>query len=198
MLPRSRLWMSSSGGPTRRDGGEGRLTWKGRWLPPRRVTSCHFPPHLSGKVLKAIQPGEAVTLYGVRPRATEMLACIALESTRGTRIDDVGPPPKMAKRPNKDNEAHSPGLRPLDIEDSVDRLLHGPKGEVRGVLLSRGSIVRFPPDVADSVCHLLTPRAALAVRGNARVVSGTTVIEAKALGKSIAALRSVALKSPHA
>ena len=162
MLPRSRLWMSSSGGPTRRDGGEGRLTWKGRWLPPRRVTSCHFPPHLSGKVLKAIQPGEAVTLYGVRPRATEMLACIALESTRGTRIDDVGPPPKMAKRPNKDNEAHSPGLRPLDIEDSVDRLLHGPKGEVRGVAVEgihrafpagRGRLCLPPSDSEGRSCR---------------------------------------------
>jgi hypothetical protein len=159
---------------------------------------AHFPPHLSGKVLKAIQLGEAVTLYGVKPRATEMLACIALESTHGTRIDDVGPPPKKAKRPKKDNDAHSQGLKPLDIEDSVDRLLHGPKGEVRDVLLSRGSIVRFPSHVADSVRHLLAPRAALAVRGNARVVSGTTVIEAKALGKSVAALRSVAPKPQHA
>src|SRR5579862_3483671 len=88
---------------------------------------ARFPPHLSGKVLKAIRPGEAVTLYGVKPRATEMLACIALESMRGTRIDDLGPPPKKTKRSKKNNEAHSQGPERLDVEDSVDRLLHGPK-----------------------------------------------------------------------
>jgi hypothetical protein len=33
---------------------------------------AHFPPHLSKNVLKSIQPGDAVTLYGVKPRAADM------------------------------------------------------------------------------------------------------------------------------
>ena len=61
-------------------------------------TEAHFPPHLSKQVLKSIQPGDAVTLYGVKPRAADMIACVAIKSAKGKRIDDTGPPAKAKKK----------------------------------------------------------------------------------------------------
>jgi hypothetical protein len=36
---------------------------------------AHFPPHLSSEVLSAVKMGDAVTLYGVKPKSVEMIAC---------------------------------------------------------------------------------------------------------------------------
>jgi hypothetical protein len=162
-------------------------------------TEAHFPPHLSKKVLKTIQPGDAVTLYGVKPRAADMIACIAIESAKGERIDDTGPPAKAKKKKHakKNGDAHDAGLMRVEIEDTIERTLHGPKGEVRGVLLSDGRIVRFPPHVAEGARTLLRPGAILAVRGEARPVSDTEVIEARALGKSKTRMKPVVPKPPH-
>jgi hypothetical protein len=161
-------------------------------------TEAHFPPHLSEKVLKSIQPGDAVTLYGVKPRAVDMIACIAIESARVERIDDTGPPAKAKKKKHarKNGDVDDAGLTRVEIEDTIERTLHGPKGEVRGVLLSTGRIVRFPPHAADGVRALLRPGAVLAVRGEARTVSDTEVIEARAWGKSKSHMKPLAPK-PH-
>jgi len=154
-------------------------------------TEAHFRPHLSKKVLKSIAPGDAVTLYGVKPRAADMIACVAIESADGERIDDTGPPAKAKKESHakKSGDADDASLTRVEIEDTIERRLHGPKGEMRGVLLSSGRIVRFPPHAVDGARMTLTPGAILAVRGEARAVSGTEVIEARAWGESKAHMR---------
>ncbi len=38
-------------------------------------TEAHLPPHLSQKVLAVLKIGERVTLYGVKPRSVDMIAC---------------------------------------------------------------------------------------------------------------------------
>jgi hypothetical protein len=163
-------------------------------------TEAHFPPHLSVKVLKTIHPGDAVTLYGVKPRAAEMIACIAIESAKGDRIDDTGPPSKAKKRKhgNKNGGAGDGdgNVARVEVEDTIERQLHGPKGEVRGVLLSSGRIVRFSPHAADGARTLLKAGAVLAVRGEARSVSDTEVIEARAWGKSKSRMKPLPPK-PH-
>lgn len=161
-------------------------------------TEAHFPPHLSRKVLKGIQPGDAVTLYGVKPKAADMIACVAIESAKGDRIDDTGPPAKAKKKKHarKSGGADDASLKYVEIEETIERKLHGPKGEVRGVLLSSGCIVRFPPHAAVDARTLLKPGAVLAVRGEVRAVSDTEVIEARAWGKSKSHMKPLAPK-PH-
>lgn len=109
-------------------------------------TEAHFPPHLSQKVLAAVKAGERVTLYGVKPRSADMIACVAIETTDGYRIDDTGPPPKAKKKGHSKKQDHRHGLHtePVEVTDTIHRALHGPKGEVRGVLLRDGAIVRLP------------------------------------------------------
>jgi Major Facilitator Superfamily len=52
----------------------------------------HFPPHLSGEILAAVRPGDRVSIYGVQPRTTTMIAAVAIETAEGKRIVDKGPP----------------------------------------------------------------------------------------------------------
>jgi hypothetical protein len=146
---------------------------------------AHFPPHLSKRVLKQIKPGDAITLYGVKPRAADMIACVAIDPARGERIDDTGPPDKHRK-PHPTGRTHR-----LEVEETIERLLHGPKGEVRGLLLSTGQIVRFPPHAAEAT---LKPGASIAVRGEAIEVADTQVIEARAWGKSKSHLKGLPAK----
>jgi hypothetical protein len=161
-------------------------------------TEAHFSPHLSKKVLESVQLGEAVTLYGVKPRAADMIACVAIESARGERIDDAGPPAKGKKvHFKKHGDTDDASLRRVDIEDTIERQLHGPKGEVRGLLLTNGCIVRFPPHAAHGARTFLTSGAVIAIRGEARTVSGTQVIEVQAWGESKASLKALAPKKPH-
>jgi hypothetical protein len=160
---------------------------------------AHFPPHLSKEVLAHLKAGERVTLYGVKPRSADMLACVAMETADGTRIDDTGPPPKAKKKGHgkkHDERGEKPDTRAVEITDTVQRALHGPKGEIRGVLLEGGEIVRFPPHAAHATPERYVPGAGLAVRGMALQIQGTTVIEAKELGGSKRTLQRIPA-DPH-
>jgi len=157
---------------------------------------AHFPPHLSKKMLETIQQGEAVTLYGVKPRVVDMITCVAIESAKGERIDDTGPPAngKKERHARKNGGADRGTPTRVEIEDTIDRKLHGPRGEVRGLLLSSGRIVRFPPHAAEGARTLLRSGAVIAVRGEARTIADTEVIEVRAWGKSRAHLKALAPK----
>lgn len=161
-------------------------------------TEAHFPPHLSIKVLKKIRVGDAITLYGVKPRVADVIGCVAIDTAKGERIEDTGPPAKAKKNhANTDRRSEDEDLARVELEDIIERQLHGPKGEVRGVLLSSGRIVRFPPHVADDTGSLLKPGAVLAVRGDARTVADTEVILARAWGKARKRMKSMAPKPHH-
>jgi len=157
-------------------------------------TEAHFPPHMSQKVLAGLKPGERVTLYGVKPRSADMIACVAIETTDGTRIDDKGPPPQAKKKGHgrkHDTRHDNLDTEPVEIADTVQRALHGPKGEVRGVLLKGGAIVRFPPHAVRAKPEMYEPGSALAVRGEALQVEGATVIEASELGRTKRTMRRI-------
>ena len=157
---------------------------------------AHFPPHLSRKVLGKIRSGDVVTLYGVKPRATDMIACVAIDTADGERIDDTGPPHKKKKRSKHHSDHHEAKGRKAEVEAQIERPLHGPRGEVRGVLLVQGDIVRFPPHAAESARGLLTPGEVLAVKGTGVRVGDTQVIEALEWGKSKSKLKP--LEPDHA
>ena len=155
---------------------------------------AHFPPHMSQRVLASFKVGERVTVYGVKPRLADMIACIAIETADGTRIDDKGPPTKAKKKSHRskpDDRNCEFDTRAVEIADTVERTLHGPKGEVRGVLLKDGTIIRFPPPAAQVQPQLYKPGTTLVVRGAALQIGGTTVIEATELGRSKRTLRRV-------
>ncbi len=150
-------------------------------------TEVHFPPHLSTKVHKAIKVGDIVKVRGVRPREGDVLAAISLQGDGGKLILDEGPPEPKPPKPSVERQD-------VLLSGTVRRLLHGPRGEVRGVLLEDGHILRFPPHEAASLKKLLKPGATMCIKGDALTNRHGTVIEARALGSKASSL--VAVKHP--
>jgi hypothetical protein len=157
----------------------------------------HSPPHLSDEIRARIRPGDRVTVHGVRPRSADMIAAVAIDAADGKRILDNGPPKdhKKGKKLVRD-EAPNARHRKMEAAGSVVRALHGPKGEIRGCLLDTGTIVRFPAHEAGSIVELLPPGAPLAVRGEGLETEFGTVIEAKEIGASKDATRSIKSNKP--
>jgi len=158
-------------------------------------TKVHIPPHLSDAMCAAVHPGDAIKVRGVRPRAADMIAAVAIETADSARIVDNGPPehhPKhhKKKKPSPGHIAHA-GRQPMQANGVVQRVLHGPKGEVRGALLEDGRIVRWPPHETDAIVGLLVLGSALAIRGEGRVPGFGTVIEAREVGASADTVRPV-------
>lgn len=155
-------------------------------------TEVHFPPHMAKDVRRAVNGKNApVSIRGVRPRSGDLIAAVAIDLPGGQRIIDNGPPEK---------EKHKPGpkveRKPMTAEGKTRRVLHGPKGEVRGVLLDDGCIVRFPPHEAKDRASLLSPGGRFAARGDGIVSELGTVIEAHAIGTGMDDLRPLKPKKP--
>jgi hypothetical protein len=155
-------------------------------------TEVHFPPHMSDDICAAIGPDEKpfLRIRGVRPRGADVIAAVALETADGQRFLDRGP--GEAKSP----AAERPARQRIEAEGIVWRHLHGPKGELRGVLLADGCMIRMPPPECERFADLLVPGATLAVRGDGLVLPLGTVIEAHEIGRSIADLGPIKPKKP--
>jgi hypothetical protein len=151
----------------------------------------HFPPHLAKEICAAIRSGDQVTAYGVQPRAAEMMAAVAIETKDGQRIVDNGPPEKPHHAPHhekKRDKSEATGI--------IQRLLHGPKGETRGVLLEDGVIVRFPPHAVEAFSKLLAAGTSIAVRGEGLTTEWGTVVAAKEMGTSLSSVQPIPPKKP--
>ena len=107
-------------------------------------TEVHFPPHMGSDILAAVRPGSTVQVRGVRPRGVAMVAAVSIAPEEGARIVDTGPPNDDGARKAARKRAHARRTN-MEAHGVVRQLLHGPKGEVRGVLLEDGRSGRFPP-----------------------------------------------------
>ena len=141
----------------------------------------HTPPHMEAELTGHIQKGDHVSVHGVRPRGADLLAAVAVTAKDGQRIVDNGP--------DHDREHAEVEHRKMDAEGTVRLTLFGPKGELRGALLTDGTVVRIGPKEAEEVADLLAPRATLAVRGDGVETPFGRVIHAREAGKTLAALR---------
>lgn len=149
-------------------------------------TEVHFPPHMGATVLGAVRPGSTVRICGIRPRGVAMVAAVAVQPEDGARIVDAGPPHGgEARRP-----AHARRTA-VEVEGVLRQKLHGPKGEVRGVLLEDGRSARFPPHAGEGIEALLAPGARLLLRGDGFATEHGTVIAVREIGSSRDDLRRV-------
>jgi hypothetical protein len=161
-------------------------------------TEVHFPPHMSAALCAAIPAGEKqmVRIRGVRPRRGDVLAAVAIETVDGKRIVDNGPPKVHEEKGKPGKGEAKPKREPMRAQGNIRRLLHGPKGEVRGALLDNGTIIRVPAGEAERIAPLLSPGRMLAVRGEGLVLELGTVIEAREVGPSAEELQPLKPKKP--
>jgi hypothetical protein len=147
-------------------------------------TETHVPPHLGDAVRNTLSPGSAVRVRGVRLRHADMVAAISVQSEDAAAIVDNGPPgDKEARKAARKQMAHA-ARKPSEIKGVVRQLLHGPKGEIRGLLLEDGRSGRFAPHEGTALAPLLQAGAAIVMRGDAVVTQHGTVVAVREIGSS--------------
>ncbi|MFM0238900.1 hypothetical protein [Paraburkholderia phytofirmans] len=121
----------------------------------------HFPPHLSKLVAKHVSVGDKVRVRGVKPRAADIVAAVQLTSATGIVILDEGPHHhgERHEKPHADKRA-------MEVTGEVELSLYGPKGELRGALLTDGTSIRMPPHAAENLSSYLAPGAHIQVWGH--------------------------------
>jgi hypothetical protein len=148
----------------------------------------HTPPHVEDQLTRHLSAGDKVRVRGVRPRGAELLAAVAVITATGRQIIDEGP--------NHDRKHPKVKHEPMTADGTVQMSLFGPKGELRGALLSDGTVLRVGPKEAEQVATLLAPGAKLAARGDGLQTRHGRVIHAFELGPDSARLKAVRKPKP--
>jgi hypothetical protein len=147
----------------------------------------HVPPYLGPQLLHDVKLGDSVTIHGLRARVIPLVQAMSVTDDKtGTTIADTsalgGPPPRPPG---------PPASQSVEIHDTVKMQLHGPRGELNGVLLANGIIVHMPPPAAMRLATLLTPGTAIAVVGDEVSSDRGQAIAANALGPANGALQAI-------
>lgn len=150
-------------------------------------TEVKLPPHLTGQVVFAIRPGDAVTIRGLKARALPLVdAASIVNDATGAAVVDNGPP-------------HGPGrgMTETTITGRITAVLHGKRGEINGALLENGTILRLPPPEAERMQASLQPGQPVAARGVSLATPLGTVIEVSAIGSSPAQMTELDARRPR-
>jgi hypothetical protein len=151
-------------------------------------TEVHFNPMLSTQLVFAIRPGDVVTIHGLKARATNMIAAMSITNdASGTTIAGGA------------GGGHGPrrAAQTVDATGKIKMVLHEPRGEVNGVLLEDGTIVRLPPPEAKRLASTLTVGAPLVVRGDGLTSPLGKLVMARQIGPDAVHLSDVAAPKPH-
>ncbi|MGT2440243.1 hypothetical protein ACU4GH_35830 [Bradyrhizobium betae] len=134
----------------------------------------HAPPHMEKELTRHLKQGDKVRVRGVRPRGAELLAAVSVTTAGGREIVDNGP----------DHDREHPKVKhtPMSAKGEVELSLFGPRGELRGALLSDGTVLRVGPKEAEHVAALLAPGAQLAARGDGLQTRHGRVIHVEEIG----------------
>ena len=134
-------------------------------------TEVKLPPHLTGQVVFAIKPGDAVTVHGMKARSLPLIdGALVRNDATGATIVDAGPPDRNGEE--------------TTLTGRVSMALHGKRGEVNGALLEDGTSLRLPPPEAARWSAYLLPNQMITIRGVATKSALGTVVDVTALGSS--------------
>jgi hypothetical protein len=127
-------------------------------------TEVHVAPRLSSALVFAVKPGDAVTIHGLHARAVPMVAAMSVTNdASGVTVQGLG---------------HPGGENQVSAQGTIKQQLHTPRGDLSGVLLTDGTVVRLPPPEATKLGDTLAVGKTLVARGEG--VDGP-------LGRSVAA-----------
>jgi hypothetical protein len=161
-------------------------------------TEVHLAPYLGSQLLADVKPGDSVTIHGLHARVIPLVQAMSVTADKtGTTIADaalLGAPPH---RPRPHGRPPAPPLgQSTQAKSTVKMQLHGPRGEMNGVLLADGTIVHMPPPAAARLATLLAPGAAVTVQGNAVQSDAGQVILATMIGSATGTLQPVRMGPP--
>ncbi len=133
-------------------------------------TEVYVEPRLSTQLVFAVKPGDAVTIHGLKARALPMVM--------GASVTNDASGLTVAGSPRGPRGA----MTQYDATGVVKAQLHTPRGDVDGVLLQDGTIVRLPPPEAQKFAADLAPGKSLFAQGFGYEGALGKIIAARALG----------------
>lgn len=145
----------------------------------------HLAPRLSGELVHAIKPGDRVAVRGLRATGIAMMHAVSVTNdATGTRVSDLilpGWPGPNYAWPN--HACREPPPRYLEARGRIKRLTHDGNGEINGVMLDDGTVIRFAQGLTLQEPDCLVP---------GRDIAATGIGLAGALGKVLSS-RSITL-----
>jgi hypothetical protein len=137
-----------------------------------------FPPHMGERVTQVVEPGNRITVNGVPGVPVEWgqevrAYQITNAETQETIVDQ---PPAYPPRPPVDSRYET-----LTVTGTADHWLVGRRGEIKGIVLSSGAQIKFPPHVGYQLTGLVREGAAIQAEGFGSQNSYGQVIEATSL-----------------
>ena len=123
-------------------------------------TEIKTPPHLSTALALTIRPGDSITVHGLKAAQLPLVQALSVTNdATGRSVIDFGPdhagPPSPVSQ-TAERQAVSGRIR---------MLLHGPLGDINGVLLEDDTVLRVPPPEVSRFNALFAPGQAIAARG---------------------------------
>ena len=150
-------------------------------------TEVHFPPNASTELVFAVRPGDAVTIHGMKARALSMVAAASItnDASGATVTAHFG----RGMRWGSDQSMQASG--------TIKEVLHGPRGDANGALLSDGTQVRMPPPEAAKLGDALAAGKPLFVKGDGASSPLGKIIMARQIGPDESHLTEVAGPRPR-
>lgn len=149
-------------------------------------TEVHVNPRISTQLAFAVKPGDDVTIHGLKARALPMIAAASITND-ASNVTVTG----MGERGLRDGEST------LDATGTVKEILHAPRGEANGVLLSDGTVVRLPPPEAKRLADELAVGKTLVVHGDGDASPLGRVIMARQIGPDTDHLTTILVPHPR-
>jgi hypothetical protein len=143
-------------------------------------SQMHVTSRAANELVKIIQPGDHVRVYGRRPSQLPLVQPdVIVNVTDGTSLTvpvrlDLPIPPAEARKPPTQMRAR--GTIQVLLYDHLKHVVHG-------VVLSDGTQVRLPPDVGKQFHLSLQPNLEVEVEGHGTETPYGRSLEATAIGR---------------
>lgn len=154
-------------------------------------TIVRFPPHMADALTAAVKVGDRVRIIGRRETAGSVKADAVVNSATGQTVYDQ--PPALGAKSPLPAHLRMASLQTQQAQGRIDVVLTGPRGEANGVILSDGSIVRFPPHALQQALQQGQPFAASGL--GTRNAHGTS-LEAISTGARLSDLQPLYDRAP--
>lgn len=133
-----------------------------------------FPPTAADDLMAAVQPGAAVTVWGIRARSAPIITMLAWAKSDADPANFVASPAWFASR--------SRGTQRLSVAGPVAGPLLSPQGEPMGVFFANGDSLRLAPDVHAMLATSLGVGNVVAAEGMGTRARDVTAIDAERIG----------------
>ena len=148
-------------------------------------TEVHIAPFVSTQLVFAVHPGDAVTIHGLKAKAVPMVAAASVTND-ATGMTVQAQPMRM----------HGRGVS-TEVTGKVKAALHTPHGDVDGVLLEDGTVVRLPPPDATKLADARAVGHTVLVRGSGVTSPLGKLVMARQVGPDKDHLTEVKAPSPR-